>query len=196
MRPTPPDAVALIQRFEGLHRLLGETGLIASYLCPAGFWTQAWGALRDINGAPVTQDTPPITRDQALAMLQRDLRIFEMAVTRLVRVPLTDGQHGALVSFTFNLGPGRLQASTLLRRVNEGLFDAAAEEFPKWVMAGGRRLPGLVARRAAERAMFLTPDPQPELPPVSAPARVRDTLVGRFLGAFQRARAGELTSVS
>lgn len=181
-RSTPGPAVELIKKWEGFQE--------RPYLCPAGVWTVGWGSTRGLDGEPVTRGTAPVTVEQAERLLRRDLVTFEAAVSRMVRVPLTDGQYGALVSFTYNLGAGRLQSSMLLRRVNEGLFDLAAREFGKWVMAGGRRLPGLVARRADERAMFLTPDPVPEelsVPMVSAPTTGR---VGRFLAAFRTAAGG------
>lgn len=189
-RATPPAAVEMIRRFEGLHRVLRESGLIAAYLCPANVWTQGWGSTRDIHGQAITAASPPVTRETADAMCARDLRMVEAAVARLVRIPVTDNQFGALVSFVHNLGPGRLQASTLLRRLNAGLFDQAADEFPKWVMGGGRRLPGLVLRREAERAMFLTPDPEPPAPPVVVPAKARDAeWLRRFMDAFRAAGA-------
>ena len=69
-------------------------------------------------------------------------------------MPLTQGQFDALVSFSFNLGVKRLQSSTLLRVLNQRQYLAAAGQFGAWVKDGGVTLPGLVARRAAERALF------------------------------------------
>ena len=80
----------------------------------------------------------------------------ERAVLRLITVPLSDGQFDALVSFTFNLGSGALQRSTLRRKVNRQEYEDAALEFGKWVWAGGRRLKGLINRRKAEAALFLS----------------------------------------
>ncbi len=188
-REVPLAAVDLIKRFEGYHRALPD-GRAAPYLCPANVWTVAWGATRGLDAAPVSRETPPVTRAEGEQLLARDLRQFGGAVERLVTAPLTDNQFGALVSFAFNLGAGRLRSSTLLRRLNERDHTAAADEFPKWAMAGGRRLPGLVARREAERALFLAPDPRPPEPPIAVPARARDTAIGRFMAAFQQARAG------
>ena len=93
---------------------------------------------------------------QAEAYLAGDLEISARSVRRLVRRNLTAGQFGALVSWTFNLGAGRLRASTLLRVVNAGEYDRAPAELRKWVFGGGRKLPGLVARREAEVALFLS----------------------------------------
>ena len=81
---------------------------------------------------------------------------FERAVLRLWPVPLTQGQYDALVSFSFNLGAGALQSSTLRRKIMRGDYEGAADEFPRWVFAGGRRMVGLVRRREAKRALFLS----------------------------------------
>ena len=80
---------------------------------------------------------------------------FERAVPRLCPIPLSQGQHHALVSFSFNLGAGALQSSTLRRKIMREDYEGAADEFPQWVFAGRRRLAGLVRRREAERALFL-----------------------------------------
>jgi Phage-related lysozyme (muraminidase) len=95
-----------------------------------------------------------ITQEQAEAMLVDDLDAAAEAVGKLVTVPLTQGQFDALTDFAFNLGAGRLRDSTLLRLLNQGRYGEAAVQFKFWVMAGGHPLPGLVKRRAAERAMF------------------------------------------
>jgi lysozyme len=77
-----------------------------------------------------------------------------MSVDRLCPVPLSEGQRAALIDFAFNLGAGNLQASTLRKMTNRGDMEGAAREFPKWVYAGGVKLPGLVRRRAAEAEIF------------------------------------------
>ena len=73
---------------------------------------------------------------------------------RLISVPLTGGQFDALVSFTFNLGAGALQRSTLRRKVNRGEHQAVPAELMKWVWAAGKRLPGLVRRRKSEALVY------------------------------------------
>ncbi|MBW7852230.1 MAG: lysozyme [Rhodospirillales bacterium] len=144
MRAVPDAAVALVKRFEGLR--------LEPYRDAAGFWTVGWGHLigRD-RRAP---RPPPIDEDQAGALLVADLARTAAAVLRLARVPLTDGQFGALVSFAFNVGAGNLQASTLLRLVNREEHDDVPPQFRRWTHAGGVKLPGLVRRRAAEAAMY------------------------------------------
>ena len=86
-------------------------------------------------------------------LLAKDLVRFERAVPRLCPVPLSQGQYDALVSFSFNTGS--LSVSTLRKKVLRGDYKGAANEFPRWVFAAGRRLAGLVRRRAAERSLFL-----------------------------------------
>ena len=83
-------------------------------------------------------------------------RYAERAVLRLIAVPLADRQFDVLVSFTFNLGVGALQRSTLRRKVNREEHGEVPAEFLKWVWGGGRRLPGLVQRREAESCRYAT----------------------------------------
>ena len=130
----------LIKQFEGLY--------LNAYRCPAGVPTIGYG---HTAGVAMGQT---ITQQQADDYLRRDVRQFERAVSRQVRVPLTQGQFDALVSFAFNLGEGALAQSTLLRLLNAGDYAGAAAQFDRWNKAGGRVLPGLVRRRAAERALF------------------------------------------
>jgi lysozyme len=87
---------------------------------------------------------------QAANLLSSDLRDAEQAVLRLVKVPLTQGQFDALVDFTFNLGSARLASSTLLKCLNAGRYDDAAEQLSLWDHAGGHEIASLMARREAE----------------------------------------------
>lgn len=136
--------VSLIKRFEGLAQ--------KAYYCPAGKLTIGYGHVilpEDRMGKDSV-----ITEQQAEVLLSKDLTLFEKGVTSLVKVPLTQGQFDALVSFAFNLGLGRLAKSTLLRKVNAGDHAGAAQEFGKWVFAAGNRLRGLVLRREAEALLY------------------------------------------
>lgn len=90
-----------------------------------------------------------------MELLAQDVVRAENAVLRLIRVPLTNGQFDALVSFAFNIGAGALQRSTLRRKVNNEDHHDASTEFRKWVWAGGKKLNGLVKRRKAEAAMYI-----------------------------------------
>jgi GH24 family phage-related lysozyme (muramidase) len=94
--------------------------------------------------------TPPVTEDEAEALLRRDIGLVERAVLRLIAVPLADGQFDALVSFTFNLGAGALQRSTLRRKVNREEHTEVPAEFERWIWGGGHKLNGLVLRRKME----------------------------------------------
>jgi GH24 family phage-related lysozyme (muramidase) len=96
-----------------------------------------------------------VTEEQATGLLQKDVAWAEEAVAAHVLVPLNQNQFDALVDFTFNLGAGRLKESTLLKLVNEGKMEQAAEQFARWVRAGGKVQPGLVTRRQKERDLWL-----------------------------------------
>jgi len=146
---TNAEALAIIKHFEGFRS--------HPYLCPAGVWTIGYGSTFTPDGTPVTKDTPPIDEAAAEAWSYASLADTERQVIALVNVPLTENQFGALVSFTYNLGSGRLQSSTLRAKLNRGDYEGAAGEFWKWRRGGGRILPGLVARRAAEVALFRHP---------------------------------------
>lgn len=139
MQPSQ-SAVDLIKASEGLR--------LTAYRDSAGILTIGYGSTGGIKPGQ------KITPEQAEAMLVDDLDEAADAVRKLVTVPLTQGQFDALCSFVFNLGAGRLRDSTLLRLLNQGKYGEAAAQFRFWVMAGGKPLPGLVKRRAAERALF------------------------------------------
>jgi len=100
-----------------------------------------------------------ITQEQADADLAADMQTAAHGVNDAVSVTLTQNQFDALVSFVFNIGLRNFQNSTLLRLLNGGNYAAAADQFPVWNKGGGGVLPGLVKRRAMERALFLTPEP-------------------------------------
>lgn len=122
-------------------------------------------------GPPAVYRGMKITAAEADAILRADLKKFEGFVTSAVHVPLNQNQFDALVSFTFNLGPGNLRSSTLLRKLNSGDYAGAAAEFPKWNKSNGKVKPGLVKRRADEQALFrspVAPAPRPVPKPVDA----------------------------
>jgi lysozyme len=102
-------------------------------------------------------DSKAVTKDEAKALLRRHLDHVESDILRLIRVPLNENEFSSLCSWTYNLGSGRLQSSTLRARLNRNNRLGAANEFPRWVRAGGRVLRGLVIRREVERQLFLTP---------------------------------------
>lgn len=147
----PQAAIDLAKRFEGFHRVPKvDPDRAHPYICPAGFWTIGYGHLCDPTH-------PPITVDEAEAYLSRDLQ-SALAATLRFCPSLASGPEGrlsAIVDFTFNLGAGRLQASTLRRRINQGNWECAANELSRWIYGGGRVMPGLVARRSAEKLLVL-----------------------------------------
>lgn len=138
--------IDLIKQFEGFWPTV--------YICPAGYPTIGYGHV--VKPHERERFAKGITAEQAEALLRQDVESAERAVLRLITVPLTDGQFDALVSFTFNLGAGALQRSTLRRRVNRGDHAAVPAEFGKWVWAGGRKLQGLVRRREVEATLYAT----------------------------------------
>jgi lysozyme len=119
-------------------------------ICPAGYWTIGYGRLCDPKH-------PPISVEEGDVYLAHDLMTAANATLRYCPVLATepDSRLAAIVDFTFNLGAGRLQTSTLRRRINQRDWLAAGTELRRWVFGGGKVLPGLVARREAEAAWLL-----------------------------------------
>jgi len=160
----PQAAIDLAKRFEGCHRVpRADPGRAHPYVCPAGYWTIGYGHLCDPKH-------PPITETEAEGYLSTDLMTALSATLRFCPVLATEpeGRLAAIVDFTFNLGAGRLQTSTLRRRVNHRDWPGAATELRRWVYGGGKVLTGLVARRYDEATLLM----RPELPPV-APSSAR-----------------------
>ena len=148
----PPQAIELAKRFEGFHRVPKHDPTRAyPYICPAGYPTIGYGHLCDPKH-------PPITEGEAEAYLAQDLKVALAATLRYCPVLATEpeGRLAAIVDFTFNLGAGRLQTSTLRRRVNQQEWVASGHELRRWVYGGGKVLPGLVSRREAEAVLLLT----------------------------------------
>jgi len=103
-----------------------------------------------------SHDNRTFSKDEVDGLLSADLQRFEVGVARLFPVVLTQGQNDALVSFSFNLGLGGVQRSTLRQKMLRGEIEEAADEFLKFTKGGGKVLPGLVKRRNDERALFLS----------------------------------------
>jgi len=133
--------LALTRSFEGLR--------LEAYQDSGGIWTVGYG-----HTGPEVHAGLRISEEQAVALLRDDLASAVRCVRRAVKVPLNQWQFDALVDFCFNAGPGNLLSSTLLHLVNRGEFEGATGQFGLWVHAGGRVIPGLVRRRAAEAALF------------------------------------------
>jgi lysozyme len=135
--------LALIKSFEQCK--------LAAYQDPRGVWTVGWG-----HTGPAVTAQSVCSQADADAWLVQDTLTAQKTVNALVDIALTQNQFDALVSFTFNVGSGAFSSSTLLRYVNQGV-PAAADEFLRWDHVNGVANAGLARRRAAERALFLTP---------------------------------------
>lgn len=151
-------AIDMIKHHEGVR--------FRPYRCPALLWTTAIGHVIDQKHIGVKleerKNLPiPDGWDRTLSMaevdqiLSDDLATFERGVLRLCPSDLTQSRFDAFVSFSFNVGLGNLQRSSIRMKHNRGDFDGAAEAFMQWTKAGGRELPGLVKRRKDERALYL-----------------------------------------
>ncbi len=140
--------VALCIRWEGLRR--------KPYLCPAGVPTIGVGSTAYADGKRVTLQDPPISEDHAVNLLRLTLcRVYMPATRRYCPPTVLDAKLQAAISdFTYNLGVTRLKGSTLRRKVNAGDMAGARAGLMKWVYGGGKVLPGLVKRRAAEAALI------------------------------------------
>ena len=150
---TSQTGIALIKYFEGV--------LLKSYICPAGIWTIGIGHTKGVKEGMV------ITETKAEELLKKDLGYFEDHVTELVKIPITQNQFDALVSFAFNVGEGSLRRSTLLKKLNnvitptKKVLENVSNEFLRWNKAKGKDgklkpVTGLTRRRRAERTLFLT----------------------------------------
>ena len=141
------EGLNLIKRFEGYRS--------QPYADIAGLATIGYGH----RIVPPESFPNGISQPQANTLLARDVTAAEQAVRRLVKVPLTQGQFDALVDFCFNLGAERLTDSTLLRCLNRGRYEAAAEQLLLWDLAGGEVNLGLRARRQAELSLWRSKAP-------------------------------------
>lgn len=146
---------------EGLDRIPSK--YLTAYLdtlATKHIWTIGFG--NTPHDYPWIKEGARITEEQAYDMLRASLAGYENQVKAAVKVPLTQNQFDALVSWTYNLGSGNLRRSTMLKRINEGRWDDAYKEMRKWNRAGGKVRNGLVKRRMYEsnvfRYNFLTDD--------------------------------------
>lgn len=145
---TSQAGIDLIKQHEGLR--------LEAYPDPASGaepWTIGYGHTKGVMPGQ------RITQEQAEQFLRDDLWWAEDAVNGSVTVNITQAQFDALVSLIFNIGATAFKKSTLLRKLNDFDYEGAADEFLKWVKAAGKEMPGLVNRRKAERALFLSPAP-------------------------------------
>ena len=135
-----PDGLEFIKQAEGCK--------LTAYQDSVGVWTIGVGHTKGVVQGQI------LTQGMADALLEDDLQEVYDCLADAVKVPLSQGQFDALCSFTFNLGCGSLKGSTLLAMLNRGDYEGAANQFGRWVNAGGTKLDGLVKRRAGEAEMF------------------------------------------
>lgn len=141
-----PSGIDLICNFEGKRLMAYDDGV--------GVWTIGFGTTIYPNGIKVKKGDV-CTEAQAKAYMAHDLKKFELAVSNVVTVPLSQNQFDALVSLAYNIGTNAFKNSTLVKKLNAGDIRGAANQFDVWVKAGGKRMQGLVNRRAKEKALFL-----------------------------------------
>ena len=141
-----PSGIDLICDFEGKRLMAYDDGV--------GVWTIGFGTTIYPNGIKVKKgDT--CTEAQAKAYMAHDLKKFELAVNSAVNVSLNQNQFDALVSLAYNIGTNAFKSSTLVKKLNARDYRGAANQFDVWVNAGGKRMQGLVNRRAKEKVLFL-----------------------------------------
>lgn len=145
---TSKAGIDLIKRFEGLRT--------TAYRDAVGVWTIGYGHTA-AAGEPTPRQGMMISEAEAETILRRDLRQYEDAVTKACKRTPNRNQFDAFVSLCFNIGPGGFRRSSAVRKFNAGDDAGAADAFLLWNKAGGKVLKGLVRRREAERALFLTP---------------------------------------
>ena len=152
--------IQLIKSFEGCHN--------SPYKCPATLWTIGYGRVLYPDQARLktnerasyplrSEHNRVFANDEIDSLLEADLLRFSQGVLRYCPAAADNQCHlDAMVSFAYNVGLGNLQSSTLRMKYNRADYDGAADEFLKWTKAGGKVLNGLVRRREAERALFLS----------------------------------------
>lgn len=142
-----PNGFNIIKRYEGLK--------LKAYRDTGGVWTIGYGTIKYANGTSVKQgDT--CTEEQALSFMMHDCKWVDACLDKYVKIKVNQNQFDALASFVYNIGESQFRTSTLLKKLNEGKFQEAADNFPRWIYDNGKKIQGLVNRRNEERALFLS----------------------------------------
>jgi lysozyme len=167
------EAIQLIKAAEGFR---GN-----AYPDATGIWTIGYGHT-SAAGSPIVHQGMVITREEGESILAKDIDIFVRGLRPLLKRDLTDRQFSALISFAYNVGLGNVARSSVLTAINAGDFEAVPRRLALWVKAGGKTLPGLVRRRAAEAAMFADGRDMPANPdvPITPPIYRSRTLWSAF----------------
>ena len=145
----PKNTIELVKIFEGFNS--------RPYLCPAGIPTIGYGSTVYPNGVKVTLKDKPVRKERAIEIMEWELNKSLMSTIRYCPILATTSENrlGAIVDFVYNLGAGRLQQSTLRRRINAKQWEEVPKELNKWVYGGGKKLRGLILRRQAEAQYFV-----------------------------------------
>lgn len=134
------EGLSLIKKFEGCE--------YNSYKCAANVWTIGYGHTEGVKEGDL------VSQQEAEKLLEKDVEVFEKAVNDAVEVPISQSQFDALVSWTFNLGSGSLNSSTMLKKLNNQEYDEVPAQIKRWNKACGKVLQGLVRRREAEALLY------------------------------------------
>lgn len=179
------EAIGLVKRFEGFRA--------GAYRDAVGVWTIGYGHTA-MAGPPDVRAGMAMSRTEAEDVLRRDLAMFAQGVASALKASLAPAQFSALVSFAYNVGLGNFRKSSVLKAVNEGNFDAVPRRLQLWVKAGGRVLPGLVKRRAAEAELFMSAS-VPEHPGPAAGAGI-EPVTGKPLRRSTTSLAAVLSAIA
>ena len=134
------EGINLIKKFEGCK--------LEAYKCAADVWTIGYGSTKDVK------EGNTLTQEEAEELLIKDLKVFEDAVNKAVKRSMVQCQFDALVSWTFNLGAGNLNSSTMLKKLNNQEYDEVVTQMKRWNKANGKVLEGLIRRREAEALLY------------------------------------------
>ena len=125
------------------------------YQCSADVWTIGFGTTRYANGIKVREKDPSINKQHAQFFLQLHILKLHDQLWKALKKPVKTHQCAALISLIYNIGIGNFTRSTLLKKLNEGLYDEAYLQFGRWIKAGGKVNQGLVNRRIREMTLFI-----------------------------------------
>jgi lysozyme len=186
--------IDLIRRFEGFRG--------TAYRCPSGVWTIGYGHTSNA-GAPKVMQGMTMTEADAGKTLASDIQSFASGVRSSLQRRVSDDQFSALVSFAFNVGLDGFRSSSVKKAVDSGDFDAVPRRLGLWVKGGGRILPGLIKRRAAEAELFMSagngaasPDAEHAEPAGAKPALRSTTIASAMIAAVAAVLSGGLSSAS
>lgn len=154
MQPTPPEGIAMCEKWEGWHRALPD-GRAAPYKCPAGVWTIGFGTTYWMDSTPVKSTDDAITREVGRQLLLRQLERYAATVDRVILVTIHPWMRAACISLCYNIGTGAFAKSSVVRMINARRWAEVPRAFQLWRNGGGRVLAGLLNRRIDESGLFM-----------------------------------------